>query len=340
MNARSTIESPIEMKSLFGRISLGYIVVESRKLLRWERFARDGLGLHAESVAGDVLALRIDQHQRRLIVREGDREDVAAIGWQLHDEPALQLALARLRAARIAVQEVDGAQAAERGVERLWAFDGPKRLRFELFTQPLLDERVLQMRCSGFVTGEMGLGHFAMTTREPEAALHFFQSTFDARLSDTIEDKLNGVTLELSFLRLNPRHHSVAIAATRGTRMNPLRTAIHHLNLQARSLDDVTEAYRRMRGMGYRIANAIGQHPNDRELSFYVATPSDFEIELGWNPLIVGDEAESHWRPAHYQGISLWGHFPESLTLASKLGQMGRGLASLVRKEYTVGAEA
>lgn len=326
--------------SLFGRVSLGYIVAESRKIPEWQRFARDGLGLHVDSVEGGALALRIDAHQRRLIVREGAAEDVVAVGWQLHDEPALQLALARLRSARIGVQEVHGARAAARGVERLWAFDGPKRMRFELFTQPLTDARALKMRCSGFVTGDMGLGHFAMSTREPEAALHFFKSIFDARLSDTIEDRLNGVTLELSFLRLNPRHHSVAIAATRGRRMDPLRTAIHHLNLQARSLDDVTEAYRRMRGMGYRITNAIGQHPNDRELSFYVASPSGFEFELGWNPIVVGDDAESGWQPAHYQGISLWGHFPESLTLASKLGQMGRGLASLARKEYTVGAEA
>jgi hypothetical protein len=148
------------------------------------------------------------------------------------------------------------------------------------------------------------------------------------------------VTLELSFLRLNPRHHSVAIAATRGTRMNPMRTAIHHLNLQAFSLDDVTEAYRRLRGMGFSIANAIGQHPNDRELSFYVASPSGFEIELGWNPIIVDEEAETDWKPGHYAGISLWGHFPENLTLASRLGQMGRGLASLTRKEYVVGAQA
>ena len=46
----------------------------------------------------------------------------------------------------------------------------------------------------------------------------------------------------------------------------------------------------------------------------------------------------SRWQPGHYQGISLWGHFPESLTLGAKLGQMGRGLASLTRKEYTVEA--
>ena len=336
---RSTIDiAPVP--GLFGCISLGYMVVESRKLPEWQRFAREGLGLHADAIEGGQLALRIDPHQRRIMVREGPAEDVVAIGWQLHDEHALQLTLKRLRNAHLDVREVHGAEAAERGVEQYWAFDGPKRLRFELFTRPLVSERALDMRCSGFVTGDMGLGHFAMTTREPEAALRFFQRTFDARLSDTIEDKLNGVTLELSFLRLNGRHHSVAIAATRGKRMNPLRTAIHHLNLQAASLDGVTEAYRRMRGMGYRIANAIGQHPNDRELSFYVVSPSGFEIELGWNPIVVTEAAESRWQPGHYQGISLWGHFPENLTLGAKLGQMGRGLASLTRKEYTVGAAA
>jgi len=329
-----------QVTSLFGRISLGYLVIESRKLAEWQRFASDGLGLHAERIDGGALALRIDAHQRRLLVREGAAEDVVAIGWQLHDEHALQRVLKRLRGAQIDVREVSGAEAAERGVERLWAFTGPKRLRFELFTRPLLAERPLHMQSSGFITGAMGLGHFAMTTREPEAALRFFQNTFDARLSDTIEDKLNGVTLELSFLRLNERHHTVALAATRGKRMNPLRTAIHHLNLQTNSLDDVTEAYRRLRGMGYAIANAIGQHPNDRELSFYVASPSGFEVELGWNPIVVTEEAEAGWKPAHYQGISLWGHFPESLSFSARLGQMGRGLASLTRKEYTVGASS
>jgi len=336
------MKSPTDTRqpSLFGRVSLGYVVVESRKLPEWQRFARDGLGVHAETAAGGVLALRIDEHARRIVVHDGPAEDVIAIGWQLHDEAALQLALARLRSARIEAQEVGGADAAERGVERCWAFDGPKRVRYELFTRPLTSEHALDMKASGFVTGDMGLGHFAMTTREPEATLRFFQTLFDARVSDTIEDKLNGVTLELTFLRVNGRHHSMALAATRGKRMNPLRSAIHHLNLQAKSLDDVTEAYRRMRNMGLPIANAIGQHPNDRELSFYVATPSGFEIELGWNPIVVDDDAEARWKVGHYRGISLWGHFPEGLTLGAKLGQMGRGLASLTRKEYTVGVQA
>lgn len=334
----SAVSDP-SAQSLFGRVSLAYVVAESRKLSEWQYFAREGLGVHVDMPAADMLALRIDEHQRRIVVCDGAAEDVVAIGWQLHDEAALKLALARLRVARIEVREVSGDQAIERGVERFWAFDGPKRVSYELFTRPLLGDGALDMKSSGFVTGDMGLGHFAMSTREPEATLRFFQTLFDARVSDTIEDRLNGVTLELTFLRINGRHHSMALAATRGKRMNPLRTAIHHLNLQTKSLDDVTAAYRRMRDMGVPIANAIGQHPNDRELSFYVTTPSGFEIELGWNPIVVDEAAEARWRPGHYRGISLWGHFPESLTLGAKLGQMSRGVASLTRKEYTVGVQ-
>ena len=90
--------------------------------------------------------------------------------------------------------------------------------------------------------------------------------------------------------------------------------------------------------MGYAIANAIGQHPNDRE------SRSTSPRRRASRSSSAGTRSSSPRRPsatgspAHYQGISLWGHFPESLTLGSKLGQMGRGLASLARKEYTVGA--
>ena len=156
---------------------------------------------------------------------------------------------------------------------------------------------------------------------------------FDARLSDEIEDRIDGVNLDFSFLRLNERHHSIATASTRGVRLNPLRTTIHHMNLQAASLEDVTQGYLRCKAMGYEIANSIGQHPNDKELSFYVVTPSGFEVELGWNPISVKEEG---WQPQRYRGISLWGHRPENLTMANRLGRFKNGLSSLARSEYTV----
>ncbi len=222
-----------------------------------------------------MIALRIDRHARRLIVRDGPAEDVIALGWQLDDD-ACAAAGARVACGQKAskCRRAAAKQPALRGVERFWAFDGPKRLRFELFTQPLCSDAPLDMQVSGFVTGARGMGHLALTTREPEATLRFFQDVFDARISDTIDDRLNGIDLDMTFLRLNARHHTIATAATRGKRMDPIRTRIHHVNLQASSLDDVTQAYRRLRDLGFAIANGIGQHPNDRELSFYVASPS------------------------------------------------------------------
>jgi len=322
--------------SLFGRACLGYLLVESQRLDEWQRFAADGLGTQVDRLSADVLALRIDAHERRVVVARGPAEDVAALGWQLDDQTCLERALERLRRLQVDVTEVSGERAALRGVERYWAFGGPKGLASEFFVAPRLASHALQMRASGFVTGAGGMGHVAIPTREPEAMLRFWQTVLDARVSDRIEEHLDGIHLDLTFLRVNERHHTLATAATRGRRMNPLRTQIHHLNFEAASLDDVTGGYLRCRKLGYSMANGIGQHPNDRELSFYVVSPSGFEVELGWNPIRVD---EQHWQPTVHQGISLWGHHPENLTARARVGRLVRALGSLTRPEYIAGVE-
>lgn len=330
------VNSELAPNSLFSRMRMGYLLAESTRLDEWRRFAAEGLGLHVDISQPRVLACRIDAHQRRLIVREGAPEDVTAIGWQLDDAAALQLAFARLATRGISVQEGSAEEAAMRGVRRFWFFAGPKKLRTELFTDAVLSDLPLRMKASGFVTGAAGMGHVAVTTREPEVMQAFWKNVFDARLSDEIKDRIDGLNLDFAFLRFNERHHSLATASTRGVRLNPLRTQIHHLNLQCASLDDVTQSYLRCRAMGYRIANTIGQHPNDRELSFYVETPSGWEIELGWNPIVVDEQT---WRTATYEGISLWGHRPQNLSLRVRLRRFRRALASLRQPEFTVQGE-
>ncbi|NHB10734.1 extradiol ring-cleavage dioxygenase [Burkholderia cepacia] len=322
--------------SLFGRVRMGYLLAESARLREWTKFASEGLGLHVDTPDPRVVACRIDSHDRRLIIRAGTAEDVIAIGWQLDDREALELAVARISARGVRVEEGSKEEAALRGVKRFWFFAGPKKLRTELFTEPVISELPLRTSATGFVTGASGMGHVAVTTRQPEVMQQFWKDVFDARLSDEIEDRMQGLNLDFAFLRFNERHHSFATASTRGIRLNPLRTQIHHMNLQCASLDDVTQAYLRCRAMGYPIANAIGQHPNDRELSFYVQTPSGFEIELGWNPIVVDEQT---WRPAIYRGISLWGHRPENLSLGVRLGRVRRALASLMRPEFSVQGE-
>ena len=44
--------------------------------------------------------------------------------------------------------------------------------------------------------------------------------------------------------------------------------------------------------------------------------------------------------PRRYQGVGLLGPLPREPDPGRQLGQMGRGLASLTRKEYTVGASS
>lgn len=323
--------------SAFGRVRLGYVLVESLRKDEWIRFASEGLGMHVDEHAGGVLGLRVDERPRRMIIVPGASEDVRSLGWEVDDDETLRVLLARLRERGVAMTHHTGALAQLRGVDGFWSGLGPKRTQIELFRASRTTTEPLCMKTSAFLCGAGGLGHVAITTREPQAMESFWTGVFDARISDRISDRLSGVDMAFTFLRLNERHHSVAIASTQGVRLNPMRTAIHHLNLQAASLDDVVEGYRRCRALGYPIANAIGQHPNDKELSFYVQTPSDFEMELGWNPLVVDAEAEASWQPASYQGISLWGHFPENATVGLTLRRFGAGVKSLMRQEYKVG---
>lgn len=323
-------------QELFGRVQLGYVVIESERIEEWKRFAKQGMGLHLETDSDHLLAFRMDQHQRRLIICRGPAEDVVALGLQLDDQAALSEVLFRLNDRDIAFTEGGMEAARLRGIKDFWAFEGPKKMGIELFAEAVTTDQPLQMLTSGFVTGEGGLGHVAITSRQPKRMQRFWQEIFDARLSDTIEEEIAGVTLDITFLRLNERHHSVAIAATRGVSMDPIRTRIQHLSMLALSMDDLSAAHRRLIDLGFEMAHEIGQHPNDKEVSFYAVTPSGFEMELGWNALTV-DEAT--WKPVDYYGISLWGHKPRKATLLNFLstnaGNLKQGLKSLLRPEYT-----
>lgn len=317
-------------QSVFGKVRMGYALVESSRTAQWQQFAGEALGMHVEHDDG-ALVCRLDDHARRIVVVDGPQEDVAALGYQVDDEPTLQEILGRLRARSVAVREGDEREAALRGVEHFWQVTGPKGLPIELFVEPLLAEQSLDMLASGFNTGAAGMGHVAITSRRPQDTIAFWQRIFDARVSDRIEDRVSGMTLDITFLRLNPRHHSVAIAATRGIKMDPVRTRIHHLNIQPATLDDLGAAYGRCRELGYRMALGVGQHPNDKEVSFYVVSPSDFLLEYGWAPIEV-DEAT--WETGLHRGMSVWGHSPNGLTLGHKLGELVNGVRSLMRTEY------
>ncbi|WP_062992317.1 hypothetical protein [Nocardia anaemiae] len=78
------------------------------------------------------------------------------------------------------------------------------------------------------------------------------------------------------------------------------------------------------------------KHTNGSELSYYRVTPSGFEHEVGWNPIVIGPELECTWEPTTYQGISIWGHGTVGETVLDKFAQFRRALRTSTTPEITV----
>ncbi|MBV8468404.1 MAG: VOC family protein [Burkholderiaceae bacterium] len=318
---------------LFDQVRMGYVVIASRRLDNWRSLLEDGIGMHVvQSASG--LTCRMDDHACRIAIKQldGEDEDLLTLGLELTSTRALGEVLRRLQSQHIEVKELKGGETTEMGVDRAWRFTGPKGMQIELFVSPPVQAAHLQMKASGFVTGELGFGHMAIVTRRPQSMLQFWQSVFDMRLSDEVHERISGLPLEFSFLRFNKRHHSIAFGSTAGLKLNPFRTRIQHLEVQVASLEDLRQAYERCCELGFSITMEVGQHANDRAVSFYVKTPSGFDLECGWNPIAV-DEAT--WTPKVWDRISSWGHRQDGVTLWDSVNRFGTALASLTKKEFS-----
>lgn len=318
--------------NIFGKAHLGYLVVETDRFSDWRRFGEDAIGMHCDELSAQHLRFRLDDHACRFLLQRGPAEDVTTIGWQLDDHGTFEEVVRRVTGAGVPVTEGTCEEAVLRGVERLVRFPGPKGLTQEIFTAPTITAAP-NLRYGEFVTGASGMGHVAITSTKPGQMHGYYATVFDARLSDYIDETISGLKFKIRFLRVNERHHSVAIAAVRGLPVNPIRTRVQHLNIQAADLDAMVDSYRRVTALGFDMALDVGQHTNDRELSYYAVTPSGFEWEVGWNPIVVD---ETTWETTTHQGISIWGHTPVGQTVIDKLAQFKTGAQSLLHREDTV----
>ena len=316
-------------QSIFNRVRMGYAVIQSNKTEAWRQLLGNALGMQADQLPGSAISGRIDDHERRFLVIPGPAEDLQALGLELADEETLNIVLQRLTKSGVKAEEGSAQAAQLRGVERFWHFTGPKGLEIELFYQPKLVATSPSMLTSSFVTGDAGFGHMGFSTLRPESMKKFWGNIFDSRLSDNLHCSVSGVPLRVEFFRFNERHHSYALVSTPGIKLDPIRTRIQHFEVQVATLDDMTNAYERCRKLGFPISIGVGQHANDRALSFYVRTPSGFDIEYGWNPVAV-DEAS--WKGELWDRISIWGHKPEK-AWSDRLPQLGHAVASIFRKE-------
>ncbi|NIS34479.1 MAG: hypothetical protein GWO04_33045 [Actinobacteria bacterium] len=133
-----------------------------------------------------------------------------------------------------------------------------------------------------------------------EASLRFYRDGLGLRPSDFIDlDMGDGTPTSVAFLHAGPRHHSLALVPISAPRR------LHHFMLEVRSPDDVGSTYDVCRDRGVPIAMELGKHTNDGMFSFYMESPSGFQVELGSGGVLVDDAT---WQVRRYDSASVWGH--------------------------------
>jgi 2,3-dihydroxybiphenyl 1,2-dioxygenase len=297
------------MKEIFG---LGYVGLEASDLAGWATFGADVLGLEtAEQRRDGTLIFRIDEYAYRISVRPGPSDDVAFLGWEVCGLKELEAVAARVRSAGVTVTEEPAAVAVDRNVTRLISFVDPDGMRSEVFYGPLLRPEApfnSPRGLTGFVTGRQGLGHVVLFPNDLDACVRFYCDVLGFRVSDYIDAPTPMGMLNLTFLHCSSRHHSLAF----GTRMAPRRLA--HVMLQAATIDDVGMTCDLAQRLGSEIVATIGRHSNDRMLSFYMRTPSGWDIEFGCDGVEIDDDV---WHVRRYDRTSIWGHHRARVPIGS-----------------------
>jgi len=274
---------------------LGYIGLEVSDVSAWTSLLSDVLGLHVDKPGDDgVTYWRMDEYNHRIAISQGPADDLIYAGWQATTAESFQDARKALDNAGI--ETVDGTESEikARRVEDMFRFV-VGGLPMEIFWGPaILWDQPLRFgqTISGFKTGEGGLGHIVVQTPEMESAVKVFTDILGFRVSDYI--------WEIAFLRCNPRHHSLAIEPVEGEAKK-----LAHIMLEVHTLDDVGAAWDRVRATKTPFMKTIGKHSNDHMISFYLTSPSGFDIEYGFGGLLVN---EDKWAVSRHRAASVWGH--------------------------------
>lgn len=278
--------------------SLSYIGFRSPNASEWTDFGANVLGAQVAAAGADgAVRLRVDESEARIIIHPGEAEQLAYLGWDVGGPNAMATARDRLAAAGVTVTDDDDA-AAVRQVAALHTFTDPFGFRHEL-SYGLADGGPFEpgRPITGFVTGEGGLGHVVLIVPDLDLGTTFYCDVLGFRQSDDVDDG----NIHVRFLHCNPRHHSLAIGSAPGL------VGVHHLMLEVGSIDDVGSGLDIVNERAIPLAMSLGRHTNDLMTSFYVRTPSGFEIEYGTGGLVVDDAT---WETTVHDSQSIWGHKP------------------------------
>jgi 3,4-dihydroxy-9,10-secoandrosta-1,3,5(10)-triene-9,17-dione 4,5-dioxygenase len=305
-------------------INLGYVVVESDEVSAWGEFAGGVLGMSVQqNTTGDVL-LRMDDRVARIIVRDapsgGDHPAGSAafvVGWECPSEPEWQRCAQAIDKAGIATNRTDQS---EWHTEAFSCVD-PAGVRCEFFYGGKVDPASHFVSPLGvtFVTGAQGLGHVTISTPHCREAAEFYSGVLGFQVRET---KITGDERRWRWAFLSPseREHSLAV-------MDVGRDGqLMHILIEVADLDSVGRAMDRCLDGAAPMSVSLGRHWNDEMVSFYVRTPSGFDVEYGYGGRKVDSDRWSRRAQGGSGAVSLWGHRivrPDG-TLGPQIGSVPR----------------
>ncbi len=281
---------------------LGYVGIEAPDPAGWRDFATTVCGLTPAQVAPAMAVdgtayLKLDSRQWRLAVHPSEKAGLAYLGFELRSASDFDRAVEGVRAQGVEIQPGKDAECALRGVERLAVLHDPAGHRLELFHGPVVDDAFRSPTGIEFLTAGLGMGHVVLYVPDVELGLAFYRDVLGFQRSDYMTFGSDGQGIH--FLRCTRRHHSVALLQVGDL------SGLQHLMLESTTLDGVGGALDRALAEQVEITSSLGRHRNDKTVSFYMKGPSGFDIEIGWDGLLVEDDWVEH---EFAGGGDDWGH--------------------------------
>lgn len=287
---------------------LGYLTIQTAELERWRELAVDVLGMvQGDGPDPDAVYLRVDDRAARLILVPGETEQLVNVGWEAADAAALDAVVRRLENAGTPVKPGSDEQADARRVQQVVFAQDPAGIELEIFHgAALVHDPLVTPYGARFVTGDQGMGHVVLPTRDPQASYDFYTEVlgFRSRGSMRVAGQLvpggdpDGRYF-VRFLSTNERHHTLAL----GPWWQP--NGIIHFMLEVAELDDVGRALDRLHRHKVHLSSTLGRHTNDHMVSFYAGTPSGCDVELGCFGRRIPREGYS---AEDITADSFWGH--------------------------------
>lgn len=283
---------------------LSYFVAESTDPVQWQRYAQDVLGMMVSEAPTGGVYVKMDERPFRMLVVPGGESRYLASGWELASERAFNAAMETLDQADVSWRLGTAEQCDQRGVQALLHVTDPSGNHHELSwghrsdCQPFVSPQGVP----GFITGDMGLGHTVLPAPNFDATLTFAKEVLGFELSDIFNFRPDpsAPPIRIHFLHCkNSRHHSLALAEY------PVPSGCVHVMVEVESMTEVGRAYDRSIAHNVPQSATLGQHLNDRMTSFYMKTPSGFDLEYGYGGLLVDWQEHSAFE---FTRVSLWGH--------------------------------